>query len=42
MPPIAGNVPQNIATPAGRRLSPLCQPAIRSRGVRILPKRPSW
>ena len=40
MPPIAGMVPQNIATPAGRRLSPLRQPAIRSRGARILARRP--
>jgi hypothetical protein len=42
MPPIAGRVPQNIATPAGSRLLPLFQPAIRSRGRRILAKSPSW
>ena len=35
-----GMVPQNIATPAGSLLSPLRQPAIRSRGSRILASGP--
>ena len=41
MAPSVGRVPQNIATPAGSLFPPLRQPAINSRGARILASGPS-